>query len=358
MQIDMHYYGTYCIARAAGINQKSARTIAYAAQFVDDNVAAHVDDHDDGSQLYAIPTAHHAGDLSNREADDQRYIWVPFHFLPGAQGSKFTEQLICTKNSEIAQAMIANHASRGSEEYSLELLGIGSHVYQDTFAHYGFSGVSSRRNKVIGDSFVLTQGDAVVESILGQTFGSWINKHGGFLKNIRSHISGAADPYSGSLGHGAVSTYPDLPFLQWQFTYEQSGETVYHDNQATFLESAELLYAVYAKYAKENKGCRGDTSVPWSDIADKIAWIFSQEGNKYDRADVWKLCSQDGNFGNSESIPEYDGDEWNNQCENLEDLDSGSDGLDLEVHRFFRAASYHIHYVLREVLPDHGLMVV
>ncbi|RKZ84413.1 MAG: hypothetical protein DRQ39_08380, partial [Gammaproteobacteria bacterium] len=201
-------------------------------------------------------------------------------------------------------------------------------------------------------------GDAVVESIVGQTLGAWVNKHGGLLKNIRSHISGAADLYSGSLGHGAVSTYPDLPFLQWQFTYEQSGETVYHDNPATYLECAALLYDVFETYAKLNPDCRNDTKVSWSDIADKVAWIFSQEGNKWDRAGVWKLCSQNGNFGTAEEIPEYDSDAWNDQCSNFGDLDSGSDGLELEVHRFYRAASYHIHYVLRDLLPTHGVMVV
>jgi hypothetical protein len=32
--------------------------------------------------------------------------------------------------------------------------------------------------------------------------------------------------------------------------------------------------------------------------------------------------------------------------------------LELEVHRFYRAASYHVYYVLRELLPAHGVMVV
>ena len=358
MQIDMHYYGTYCLARAAGLNQQSARTVAYAAQFVDDNVAAHVDDHDDGSKLYAIPTAHHAGDLSNREADDQRYIWVPFHFLPGAEGVSFTEKLICRKNSVIAQQMVVNHAAHGHQMFGLELLGIASHVYEDTFAHYGFSGVSSRRNKVKGDSFVLTQEDAVVEAALGQSFGSWMNKHGGFLKNIRSRISGVAEIYSGSLGHGAVSNYPDLPFLQWQYAYEKTGETVYHDNPATYLECATMLYALFEKYAEQNTEHRGTTPVPWENLKERVAWIFAQEGNKWDRADVWNSCSQNGDFGFAEMIPEYAADEWNDQCEHLEDMDSGADGLELEVHRFFTAASYHLHYVLRELLPSHGLMVV
>lgn len=358
MQFDMHHHGTFCLARAGGIKRESAKTVAYSAQFVDDNVAANVDDHDDGSQLYAVPTAHHAGDLSNREPDDQRYIWVPFHFIPGATGTKFTEKLICTKDSDIARQMISNHASKGSEPFALELLGIGTHVYQDTFAHYGFSGVSSRRNKVIGDSFVLTQDDAVVEAILGRTFGEWANQYGGLVDNIRSKISGFAELYSGSLGHGGVSTYPDLPFLQWQFTYEQSGETVLHDNPATYLESAKAMHEVYRQFAMQNPEHQGETRVPWAELEEKIKWILSQEGNKWDRAAVWNSCAEDGIFGTSETIPKYDDEEWNSQCDNLDHLKSGADGLGLNVHRFYRAASYHVHYVLRELLPEHGLMVV
>ncbi len=357
MQIDMHYYGTRSIARAAGLNSDSANIVGYAAQFVDDNIAVHVDDHDDGSKIISVPTAHHAGDLSNRDEEDQRYIWVPFHFIPGNEGSSFTERLICRKNSAIARQMMLNHIAHGGP-YARELVGLGAHVYADTFAHWGFSGVGSRRNKVIGDSFVLHQEDAVVEAALGQTFGSWMGKYGGLVGNIRSRISGLGELYSGSLGHGAVSSYPDMPFLQWEFTYEHTGETVYHDNPATYLEGAEALYQMFAKFANENDQYRGATSVPFSELKERIAWIYAQEGNKWERADVWKAASMDGAFGLVEEIPEYEADTWNNQCEGLEDMDDGAEALELPVHRFFRAASYHVHYVLRDLLPSHGLMVV
>ena len=39
MQLDMHYYGTYAMARAGGLNSDAARIIATSAQFVDDNTA-------------------------------------------------------------------------------------------------------------------------------------------------------------------------------------------------------------------------------------------------------------------------------------------------------------------------------
>ena len=37
MQIDMHYYCTFAMARAAGLAPEDSRIIATAAQFVDDN---------------------------------------------------------------------------------------------------------------------------------------------------------------------------------------------------------------------------------------------------------------------------------------------------------------------------------
>ena len=36
MQLDMHYYGTYAMARAAGLKPQVCITIATASQFVDD----------------------------------------------------------------------------------------------------------------------------------------------------------------------------------------------------------------------------------------------------------------------------------------------------------------------------------
>ena len=38
MQLDMHYYATFAMARAAGLNSETSRVIATASQFVDDNV--------------------------------------------------------------------------------------------------------------------------------------------------------------------------------------------------------------------------------------------------------------------------------------------------------------------------------
>lgn len=184
MQSDIHYYGVYCLARAAGIKKTSAKTIAYTSQYVDDSSVREITDHEDGSKIISVATAHHATDIKNIDHDDQRYVWVPFHFLPGGRGESFTEKLLCRKNSPIAKEMVSNCINQYSN-YELELLGITAHVYADTFAHYGFSGVSSRRNRVDGNTLTIHQSSAVVKSVLGGTVSKWFKKYGkqgGLLK--------------------------------------------------------------------------------------------------------------------------------------------------------------------------------
>ena len=82
MQKDMHYYGTYAIARAAGILPKPAQVIASASQFVDDNAIKERIDFTDNASLYSRPTAHHCEDIKNIISEDQRVVWIPFHFYP------------------------------------------------------------------------------------------------------------------------------------------------------------------------------------------------------------------------------------------------------------------------------------
>ena len=59
MQKDMHFWGTYVIARAAGVPSNDAHTIVYAAQYVDDSTKQDSKTHEDGGcsmelQLHTI----------------------------------------------------------------------------------------------------------------------------------------------------------------------------------------------------------------------------------------------------------------------------------------------------------------
>src|SRR5689334_17155548 len=153
MQIDSHYHATYAIARAAGLKPDVAQSVATCAEFVDDNVAQTSVELRDGSRVDVEATAHHTVDTENLEPADQRQVWVPFHFLPGNEGDSFTERLKCRKDSAIAREMVEHHLSLSDKPYAVALIGIAAHVYADTFSHYGFSGISSRGNRVVNGSF-------------------------------------------------------------------------------------------------------------------------------------------------------------------------------------------------------------
>ena len=161
MHIDIHYFGTYAMARIAGLRHEACQTIATAAQFVDANDRAETIEFEDGGEIHIVPTAHPLFHMKNTELfeRDQRMVWLPFHFLPGNEGKTISERLVCRQNSEIAREMISHCLSLADKEYGLQLVGIAAHVYADTFSHYGFSGVSSRWNRVRGDSITLQNDD-------------------------------------------------------------------------------------------------------------------------------------------------------------------------------------------------------
>jgi len=222
MQLDMHYYGTYAMARRAGLKPATCKTIATAAQFVDDNAAKSHIEFQDGGRIDAEATAHHVSDvIRNLDAEDQRQVWVPFHFLPGNQGKTFSQRLICREDSKIAKALVDHHLGYATHPADVCLIGVAAHIYADTFSHWGFSGVGSRYNKVDNDSFKFHGGlDPDIADYIKKKekeFFRRYGKGGGFIANIKSWL---AETVSGALGHGAVATYPDRPYLKWSFEYE------------------------------------------------------------------------------------------------------------------------------------------
>ena len=58
MQIDMHFYGTYALARAAGLPPEVAKIVATAAQFVDDADTNDTISLANGEQFRTVVSAH------------------------------------------------------------------------------------------------------------------------------------------------------------------------------------------------------------------------------------------------------------------------------------------------------------
>jgi len=360
MQTDMHYYGTYAMARAAGITRDNARVIATAAQFVDDNASKDSILFRDGGRLDAEATAHHAVDRRNIDLEDQRKIWVPFHFLPGNQGGTYTERLVCRKDSPIAQEMVQYNLSLFDQPYALPLMGITAHVYADTFSHYGFSGISSRRNKIINDEIELHELKPKIEAYVREkekAFRDTYSKECGLLENVKSWF---AESLSGALGHGAAVTFPDRPYLKWSFTYEDpEAPSGLRDNPATFLEGCRALHDMFRRFAQNRPDTADKKFAKFNDIQDKVAQVLSVQGTKHERTLAWKRAAKSGDLfaAGAEAIPDYNEDNWHNERENLARQKDSSVAPGLSIFRFYQAAAVHRTHVIRKLLPSHKLVI-
>jgi len=364
MQTDMHYYGTYSIARLAGFSVKDAEIIAYSAQYVDDSTSNDSDEHEDGGLIYGVATAHHNSDvIKNRLIDkkEQKQVWVPFHFLPGGQGDSVSEKLLCREDSEISQEMFQNHICHAvKSNYGLQLIGIASHVYADTFSHYGFSGISSSRNKIKAPSIKLIDvQDKGMEAFLTDKFGRFMKKFAPSLlmDNWRNFASSFAEKASGALGHGAVGTYPDRPFLHWSFDYERGGLSD-RDNPKTFLNGCEKLYNRLVEFGI----ARDPTHTPlkqFSEVENIIDGILRSEQKMNDRISSWCDAINTNLLFDSESNEalSYDEKVWEKQKSDFPTLEESSQAAELDVYKFHQAAIYHRYFVLKNLLPKHGIVV-
>jgi hypothetical protein len=362
MQIDSHYHATYALARAAGLRPDVALTIATCAQFVDDNVAQTSVELRDGSRVDVEATAHHTVDTENLEPRDQRQVWVPFHFLPGNEGETFTQRLKCRKDSVIAREMIDHHLDLADKPFAASLIGIAAHVYADTFSHYGFSGVSSRGNQVINGSFEFDEDlDPEILEYITKKQASFARRYGGgLLTNIKSWLGEAA---SGALGHGAVATFPDRPYLRWRFEYELpdpiEGRRKWRDNRETFLECFARLHDMFVRFAARRPDlCSGDAR-EFGDIEGAVREVIVLQAACEGRVAAWQAIADSGRvFGRGGgSIPEYQGTLWNEMWQELDGADHGAVVHDNVVWRFYQAAAIHRIHVLRDLLPRHGLIV-
>lgn len=354
MQLDMHYYGTWVMARAAGLSAETATTIAKAAQFVDDNAHQEAARFKDGGRVDVQATAHHATDLENLAEDDQRRVWVPFHFFPGNQGETYEERLLCRKDSELAQAMVLRNLEKAETcPYGIELMGITAHVYADTFSHYDFSGISSDQNAVDNRSIRIHRvGKEEQTRVLG--------KAKAFFKRQLDKVAGEiAEDLSRSLGHGAVATYPDRPYLDWEYVYEKRGSkaVVRRNNPETFLEGCKALHRMFRTFARTKPALADHEAKSFDDIEETVAGVLAVQKETKGRIQAWQDAVANTDIVPDDAIPAYDEKQLLAEFKRYNGVADSTAILDTFTFRFFQAASDHRNHVLRELMPTHSLLI-
>ncbi|HYE41703.1 MAG TPA: DUF6765 family protein [Ramlibacter sp.] len=360
MQIDMHYYGTYCLALAAGLKPEVCKTIATASQYVDDNASSKKVNLANGALIDVIATAHTTVQLQNLNDDDQRLVWVPFHFLPGAQGDSLMQKLVCVTDSPIAQQAIKYNLSWANAPFAVELVGVTAHVYADTFSHYGFSGISSPLNKVHAESIALDENlDPEIRNyITGKAAKFFGGRFGNLVSRFGALQGAVAERASDALGHGSVATYPDRPYLKWQFDYEEgNASSGWRENPATYLAGCRALHDLFRQFAALRPDLKASDGKDFDAIAERVNTILRSQLKSDGRIQAWTDAVNEGVFDNAKGgIPAYEGDAWTKTIDGLEGKNVENLG-ELSPYRFHQAAEIHRTHVLRVLLPANGVHI-
>lgn len=261
MKKDMHLYGTYLVARAAGYEPARAAILARSSMEVD-------------CRIYEVcaftkrePTV--AGPAS-LESKVQWKTWAPFHLLPGLEGDSLEEKMICRAAGPLVDDMLARPAT--SDWWS----GIVAHVLFDAYCHQGFSGIQSRLNKVASVSVDNASRAAMLTEVAeSQISLAGMGKLPGALHDWLQHDYDGEDrpevtPAEPGIAMGhffAVGGLPDAPHLCWSFTYRfpcaVTANPQTRDNPVIYLDACKALYDHMVRTA----GSGSAASAAWETIA-------------------------------------------------------------------------------------------
>ena len=259
MQMDFHYYATYCAAYLAGYSHEESLDIAYSAQFVD---------HCSRTLLAKIKGPSNAAttqlqlEMMDARTDpvglqDITRIWASFHFLPRdlyAVRKKCSRnylnkyRLICGPNGDLVVKTVELAKGR-----PLQSVGIAMHVLADTWAHAYFAGTPSlvinNTNYVFfelipdGNGYKEKQIKFVHKTSVPDDPENSVYTNSLYQRNENSIMN---------LGHGRAGHLPDYSFARYRYlpAWGQYEEIV-KDNPGDYMKAfAQMILAM--KYIRGN----------------------------------------------------------------------------------------------------------
>jgi hypothetical protein len=304
MEKDFHYYLVYSLASITGY-QKSATTIAYASQFVDDNNEGQFAI--DGEEVsfpdkikaqdgYYYPIMTQSLSIKSLDMYVQKYVYLPFHFLPGdnsviIKGNR--NKLNTTPNSANGRSLV-NRALESNNPYQI---GMALHTFADTWSHQNFTGLYEDWNKVY----------------------AWYE----IYKNLVP-----------SIGHADAGHSPDVISETWT-DYRLDKDIQKIDNKPRALDATGEIFNLL-------RG-KSQTGPQWSDVEKDYAVIINAPG--YDeRIKAISDFVADKGFG---AIPNYQKDDWIEAAlnKNGTDIVMKPDFITTHWYNFHQAAKAQFAYV-------------
>lgn len=352
MNIDFHYYVTYLAARTAGFEKEEARTIAYAAQYVDESTEDMISKELLPGLRETTPTIESNSKILKRNVDlifedweieQSELIWRSFHFLPGNvhpkdnlvayMGEKEIEidtksinnqvygeegqrafSLMCQPNSVLSEKMVNDIVKRKGEDYYLELLGIRMHVLADTWSHCYFAGTPSMWVNDAPQDVYYLNGKKMKFPIIKD----WSKP---LAYNYFLATPAMPSPKSFAyLGHGRMGGVPDVPFMQYRYIPQWNNDYVEKNNPKEYmLAFRQMVYAMvcvrkgylYEKDTYENIS---------NDLANELTNAFMNKEYDPDRADqFWKPIIQKIYPGEERELPAFVKEQWKKDAEKAEE---------------------------------------
>lgn len=337
MQIDFHYYAIYVIARLAGFKNTEANIIATSSQMVDDATDFHTIFFSNGEKYRLTCSAHKALDYRNFEELSNSSVWIPFHFLPGnivSPGMEPNSKLICRQNSEIAQMMVKECIRLCNEPNSLYRLGITLHVFADTWAHQGFSGIQSNHNRV-----TYLHNDALSKNLINRMKQFFEDKFDTELCTFIDEIL--------PLGHGAALSFPDLPYLEWRYKTIED-EIVKRNNSDIFVDAVKNIYFVMRSYQDNNYAVKYDSPYPLELTKFKALFTYIDDEIKEIRCNKWRKEIKAGTFSFGVEDIEYIG---------YKDIPKTYlEFKNSDFKKFQDALHMHIDFINNKLLPSYEII--
>jgi hypothetical protein len=356
MQIDMHFYGTYAVARIAGFSPQEAKVVATAAQFVDDSLLAEPVSLSGQGFLLPVVSSHGMFELAkNSNTIDQWQVWLPFHFLPGNRGNDAERRLICLwgePDNPVVEAVLNLSLGERRKAYGLHLLGVVSHVLQDSYSHYGFCGMATDRNRIHQKTLsVLNRG----------SFKAWVDAA---LKHFSARFAGSVAEET-RLGHASVAIFPDLPYLKWRFRYEEAPglEPGYdlenRDNPKSYYRSCTRLHALFRAYRNGLSSMEKGTGhaafeQKTAPVVRAILGKVEPDGEK--RCALWRKRIADGSL--FRVLPEDETVAYDDKPWRFAVMENNAGAALTDAYHFSRAARRYLDAVLTEILPGANLLIV
>jgi hypothetical protein len=307
MEISSHYYGIYALCIACNLKKNVARKIAYASQFVDDakiNTITFDKEYQDSefdtvagrSKITNIATCHSYFILKTFNYQAMIFNTSAFHFFPGNKGDSFTRKLRCMQRPKILSDLIEEVISE--RELIPEKLGMLLHIFADTYAHQGFSGLISKENDVHS-----------VKSYQEKSIAFSIDK---LKRKIKGILLFKIDRHIPAYGHAQVYTYPDIPFGKWKYVYDKSDdfsgvdELSENDNNKRYSEAFNTIAHEILMKISDDKVYTEERAYNQEEIK-KVIDILNTPTPKGKKIRLWKALLK-RYLG--DSFVSYSDDEW------------------------------------------------